>query len=100
MVPPASGTNTPQHATRNATGPVLIIFFRSVVNPAENMNKSTTISAICMIRSEFCTNPSILGPMISPATISPATWGALIFRAKIPKYFAVTSMMARSRKIL
>lgn len=91
--------NTPEQAIRSATGPVFIKSFRFVSSPAENISSTTPISAIMFRKSDCCTRPSTLGPIRSPAMISPTTCGALHFRANIPKNFAAMMMIARSLKI-
>lgn len=97
--PPIEGTNTPEQAIGRATGPVFISSFRFVSSPAENIRRTTPISAILARKSDCCTSPSMLGPISRPAIISPTTWGALHFRASIPKSFAKMIMIARSLKI-
>ena len=51
------------------------------------------------IKSFVCTRFKALGPIRSPATISPATWGAFSLRATSPKNLAKIMMMARERSI-
>ena len=92
--------NTPEQAIRSATGPVFIKSFRFVSSPAENIRSTTPISAMRVRKSDCCTSPSRLGPIRSPAMISPTTWGALHFLASMPKSFAKMMMIARSLKIL
>ncbi len=73
--------------------------FISVSRPALNIRRMTPISAMPDIKSLYGTRFRRLGPIRSPATISPATSGALIFLASKAKNFAKIKMMARYSNI-
>ena len=63
-----------------------------VSSPTVNKRKMTPISARIEIRSDGATHPSRLGPIITPARISPTTAGCLR-RSKISAIsFAAASM--------
>ena len=82
---------------RKATGPVFSRSLRLVSSPAMNIRRMTPISAISTRKSFWLTMPRTLGPMMRPATISPTTWGAWTFRARIPNSLAATTMIAMSK---
>ena len=95
--PQISGINTPAQAMSVALMPVFFSVLMFVPSPALNIRRITPISARSPRKSDVCTQPNRLGPMMSPATISPATCGTRILRATRPQILAATMMMASSR---
>ena len=86
-------------AIARAFGPVFISAFRSVPKPAENISRTTPISAHMLKKSLSFTIPSTLGPIKSPAIISPTTCGAFSLRAKSPNALAKITIIAISLNI-
>ena len=117
--PRPNGTAIPAIATRTARGPVWVRSESRVSRPTWNSRMTTPSSATVWItRSNACPaacaslpnasvnaalgtpiQPSICGPSITPARISPMTAGCLMRSHTSAKTLAATNMTSRSSRI-
>ena len=98
--PPRSGARTPSTATTAACFPTLKMAAGLVSSPTVNRRKMTPISANRLVISDGAAQPRRLGPIMTPANISPATAGCRSRSNNSAMSFAATSIMKRVKRTL